>query len=60
MIDTNTIFAMFWVTLVISILSLIGGIAGLYAFFSWRRNRYFLEYVNRKLSTKGGNHHEGN
>lgn len=49
MIPQNVWFS---INVVCVLFALIGGGAGLFAFFDYRRNRYFIEFINRHLTNK--------
>lgn len=50
MINESQLFSILLLLIGCSIVGLIGGCAGIYAFNDWRKKREFLEYLNKRLS----------
>lgn len=52
MINESLMNAMLLVACCGGAVGLLGGSLGLFAFLNWKKRRYFLEFINRKLSKR--------
>jgi heme/copper-type cytochrome/quinol oxidase subunit 2 len=52
MIDESIVFAILILSIIGAVVGIFGGVAGIFAFCSWQRKRFFLDYLNMKLSNR--------